>query len=415
MRLIILKYWEQIRSGFWFLPSLMALGALLASTATVALDGAGVDRWLNARGWVYAGGAEGASAVLAAIAGSMITIAGVVFSLTLVALSQASSQFGPRLLRNFMRDTANQLVLGAFVSTFLYCLLVLRTIRRTDEGAFVPHLSVTIGVALAVVSIGVLIYFIHHVSVSIHADHLISRVHQELLASIDRLFPEEIGNEPPGNVNSEPQLPDANDERFVAVPSPTDGYVQLIDADGLLRLTVEHDLVVVLLLRPGDYAVRRLPLLRVWPSERIDDDVRRALAGVFVFGEERTSPQDAGYPIAQLVEVALRALSPGINDPFTAITCIDRLTSALARLADRKLPSAWRVDDSRKPRVHAPATTFEGLLTASFRPIAEFGKDHKLIVARLRHALDTLAAVCSGQDRREEIRKFAESILHSDE
>ncbi|MBL9082531.1 MAG: DUF2254 domain-containing protein [Planctomycetales bacterium] len=414
MRLIFLKYWEQVRTGFWFLPSLMALGALLASTVTVALDGAGVDRWLDARGWVYAGGAEGASAVLAAIAGAMITIAGVVFSLTLVALSQASSQFGPRLLRNFMRDTANQLVLGAFVSTFLYCLLVLRTIRRTDEGAFVPHLSVTIGVALAVVSIGVLIYFIHHVSVSIHADRLISRVHQELLASIDRLFPEEIGDEPPGSVNSEPQLPDSDDERFVAVPSPTDGYVQLIDADGLLRLTVERDLVVRILLRPGDYAVRRLPLLRVWPSERIDDDVRRALVGVFVFGDERTSPQDAGYPIAQLVEVALRALSPGINDPFTAITCIDRLTSALARLADRELPSPWRFDEERRPRIYAPAATFEGLLSASFRPIWEFGKGHALIVERLRHALDTLAAAGIGQDRQEQIRRFAKSISLSE-
>ena len=176
MRAQLLKYWDRIRSSFWFLPSLMACGAVALALATVALDGSVTDDWLQTLAWVYTGGAEGASAVLETIAGSMITIAGVVFSLTLVALSLASSQFGPRLLRNFMRDTANQVVLGTFVATFLYCLLVLRTIRRADEVAFVPHLSVTLGVLFAIASLGVLIYFIHHVSVSIQADEIIARV-----------------------------------------------------------------------------------------------------------------------------------------------------------------------------------------------------------------------------------------------
>jgi uncharacterized membrane protein len=170
MKAIILKYWEQIRSSFWFLPSLMATAAVGLSFITVALDQRVTQKWLRRLGWVYNGGAEGASAVLQTIAGSMITIAGVVFSLTLVALSLASSQFGPRILRNFMRDTINQLVLGTFIATFLYCLLVLRTIRRDEGALFVPHLSVTLGVAFALASLWVLIYFIHHVSVSIQAD-----------------------------------------------------------------------------------------------------------------------------------------------------------------------------------------------------------------------------------------------------
>ena len=162
---------------------------------TVALDEAVATRGVEVPSWVYSGGAQGASTVLGAIAGSMITIAGVVFSMTLVALSLASSQLGPRLLQGFMRDATNQVVLGTFVSTFLYCLLVLRTIRREIEIAFVPHMSVTLGVLLALVSVAVLIYFIHHVSVSIQADEVIARVCRDVFDGIDRLFPARIGHE----------------------------------------------------------------------------------------------------------------------------------------------------------------------------------------------------------------------------
>ena len=198
MTLMLRKYWDRLRSSFWFLPAIMACGAVLLAHGTVALDETGAVRGgVEVPSWVYSGGAQGASTLLGAIAGSMITIAGVVFSMTLVALSIASSQLGPRLLQGFMRDATNQVVLGTFVSTFLYCLLVLRTIRREIEVAFVPHMSVTLGVLLAVASVAVLIYFIHHVSVSIQADEVIARVCRELFDGIDRLFPARVGHEGP--------------------------------------------------------------------------------------------------------------------------------------------------------------------------------------------------------------------------
>ena len=177
------KLWNRIRSGFWFIPAVMAGVALALALASVSVDGP-LTEWLTLQlSWTFTGGAEGASAVLGIIAGSMITIAGVVFSMTLVALSLASSQLGPRLLRSFMRDSATQVVLGTFIATFLYCLLVLRTIRHAEEVAFVPHLSVTFGVLLAVASVGVLIYFIHHVSVSIQANEIAARIGKELIES----------------------------------------------------------------------------------------------------------------------------------------------------------------------------------------------------------------------------------------
>ena len=193
MKLLLRKHWDSLRSSFWFVPATMAACAVALALASVSLDEAVTYEWIKAQGWAYTGGAEGASLVLSTIAGSMITITGVVFSMTLVALSLASSQLGPRLLRNFMRDRMNQVVLGTFVATFVYCLVVLRTIRRADEVLFVPHISVTFGVLLALVGLGVLIYFIHHVSVSIQADEVVARVGKELMAEIDRLFPEESG------------------------------------------------------------------------------------------------------------------------------------------------------------------------------------------------------------------------------
>jgi len=171
----------------------MTGAAAAMAFATVALDRAKSDGWMQILSWAYTGGAEGASAVLGTIAGSIITIAGVVFSMTLVALSLTTSQLGPRLLRTFMSDRANQMVLGTFVATFVYCLLVLRTIRYPGEGAFVPHLSVTLGVILSLVSVGVLIYFIHHISRSIQADVLVGRIGREVLDEVDSLYPGGLG------------------------------------------------------------------------------------------------------------------------------------------------------------------------------------------------------------------------------
>src|SRR5690349_8302143 len=188
----------------------MACGAIALSFITVALDKTVTERWLQAHTWAYTGGAEGASLVLSTVAASMITIAGGVFSMTLVALSLASSQLGPRLLRNFMRDTATQVVLGTFISTFVYCLLVLRTIRRADEVAFVPHLSVTVGLLMAVSSLGVLIYFIHHVAVSIQADEVIARVAADLFEGIERLFPDPDTQPGPHGSPRRAGLPDAS-------------------------------------------------------------------------------------------------------------------------------------------------------------------------------------------------------------
>ncbi|MBL0168588.1 MAG: DUF2254 domain-containing protein [Propionivibrio sp.] len=393
MKTLLLKYWDRLRSSFWFVPAAMACLAVALALCAVALDKAVGDDWLERLGWSYSGGAEGASLLLGTVAGSMIAIAGTVFSMTLVAMSLASSQLGPRLLRNFMRDTANQGVLGTFVATFVYCLLVLRTIRRADEGAFVPHLSISIGVLLAMVSIGVLIYFIHHVSVSIQADVVVARVGKELEDGIGRLFPGHLGKpeSEASNAPGEAELPEAFSREARPVGALEDGYLQFIDSDVLMALASQDDLLLRLERRPGHYLVKGRAMVMAWPGDRVTDTLVNKVNAAFVLGNQRTATQDIEFSFDQLVEIAVRALSPGINDPFTAIACVDRLESALCRLARRDMPSPHRFDAHGRLRRVAPGSTFAGIVDTAFNQIRQSARSNPAVAIRMLDAIAQIA------------------------
>lgn len=413
MKTLLLKYWDRLRSSFWFVPAAMASLAMALAVAAVELDKAVGDDWLERLGWSYSGGAEGASLLLGTVAGSMIAIAGTVFSMTLVAMSLASSQFGPRLLRNFMRDTANQVVLGTFLATFVYCLLVLRTIRRTDEMVFVPHLSVSIGVLLAMVSIGVLIYFIHHVSVSIQADELVVRVGRELEDGIGRLFPGHLG-EPQSDASK--ALGDADLQAAFArearpVGAIEDGYLQLIDADALMALASQEDLLLRLERRPGHYLVQGQSMVMVWPGERVTKALVDKLNDAFVLGSQRTTTQDVEFAFQQLVEIAVRALSPGINDPFTAVACVDRLGSALCRLARSDMPSPFRFDSHGRLRLVAPGATFTGIVDTAFNHIRQSARSNPTVAIRMLDAIAQIASQVEHAQNLACLQRHAEMIV----
>jgi uncharacterized membrane protein len=343
----------------------------------------------------------------------MITIAGVVFSLTLVALSLASSQLGPRLLRNFMRDTANQIVLGAFIATFLYCLMILRTIRRPEEGAFVPHLAVTIGVFFAIGGMAVLIYFIHHVSVSIQADDMIARVYKDLLGEIDSLFPHQIGHSVDTENCVQQDIPLPSDFALNArqVKSKRDGYLQLIDAEALMTLATETDLLVQVRWKPGHYVVAGSSLALAWPKARVNDAVISELTAAFAIGDERTPSQDLNFYIIQLVQIAVRALSPGINDPFTACTCVDRLGSILCRVVGRKMPSEQRLDDKGQLRVIAPPVIFSDLLDGALNQIRQYARSDVAVTIRLLETIERVAQDATRPEDRSALLRHAGMIL----
>lgn len=401
----LLKRWDAIRSSFWFVPALLGVAAVLLSYGTLTLDHGPAGEWLARHDVGYGGSAEGAATMLQTIASSMITIAGVVFSLTLVCLSLASTQFGPRLLRNFMRDTVNQFVLGTFVATFLYCILVLRAVRRADEVLFVPHLSVAVALLLAVASLAVLVFFIHHVARSIQAETLISRVAGELRLGIERLFPEPLGegaeDEAPLPVPMQPGL---------AIAARADGYVQIVDAEAIVSIACEAGIVVRIVRRPGDYVMEGQPLAHAFPAAPSRDDLADRLAGCFAIGDERTPAQDAAFTLQQLTEIAVRALSPSTNDPFTAVSCVDRIGSALRQLAQRELPATRRRDDAGEVRVIAPRLDLPACATLALDPIRRYAKDEPLVLVRIAEALAGVAPCARRSADREALRAQARAL-----
>lgn len=384
----LLALWEKLRTSFWFVPTLMTTAAVALSFASVHLDGQVNAKWVRTVGWIWAGSPEGAREVLSTIAGSMITVAGVAFSITIVALTLASTQFGPRLLRNFVRDLGNQVVLGTFVSTFVYCLLVLRTVRGGDRTEFVPYVSVTLGVAFALTSLGVLIYFIHHVATAIQADSLIAAVAAELEEAIDEMFPERLGE--PGPEMERPARDAAMEGDGLAIASQHSGYIQGLDDEELMEIACEEDLLLRLNRSPGRFIAAGGTLTHVFASGRAGDAVASRIRSAFILGRRRTPTQDPEYAVHQLVEIAVRALSPSVNDPFTTMTCLDWLGAALGELAGRKVPSPFRYDGHGRLRVIAEGPDFRGMADAAFNQIRQYGSGSVSVILRL---LDTIAAV----------------------
>jgi len=408
MKTKLLNYWEIIRSSYWFLPAVMTGLAVVLSILTISLDQFALVVRFDLEDWVYTGGPDGVRTLLSTLAGSMITMASVTFSITIVALTLASSQFGPRLLDNFMRDTGNQVVLGAYISTFIYNILVLRSVRSLDENVFVPHISVTVAVILVIASLGLLIYFIHHVAVSIQVLNVIASVEQELNTAIQRLFPEKKNYFYfVYELREEDDLPKNFEQDAHPVHATQSGYLQTIDNEGLMKLAIENDLLLRIEHRPGDFIAPGNVIMIVWPSERFQEEHSKKINDALIFGAKRLRLQDVEFAIDQLVEIALRALSPGINDPFTAMACIDRLGASLSNLAERQIPSGYRYDDENKLRLISDPLTFAGIVGAAFNQIRQHGCSSVAVSIRLLETIAVIASHARTQNERKALEQQA--------
>jgi uncharacterized membrane protein len=411
------KVWDSLHSSYWFVPTLMAIAAVGLATIMLTLDRTGkmglVEKW----GWIYTGGPDGARTLLSAVASSMVTVATTAFSIAIVALQLASSQFGPRLMRNFLQDTGNQIVLGTFVATFIYSLLVLRTIRDEDYDKFIPQISVTVGVVLAVISIAVLIYFINHVSNSIQASHIINEVGKDLDRVTNRLFPHKIGHSiPEYQSQCVEEIPTNFDKQAYPVLAKGSGYVQAIDEEELMNIAVSKDLLIRVEQRPGKYVVQGSELVMVLPKGGVNTQkknlasLHKQINDVFILGRQRTEMQDVEFCVNQLVEVAVRAISPGVNDPFTAIRCIDQLTTGLCRLAEREFPSPYRYDKHNQLRVIANPVQFAGILDDAFNQIRQYSKPDVAVQIRMLEAIARIATYTYNNKDRAALRHHADMI-----
>ncbi len=404
------KVWDALGSSYWFVPTLMAGGAIALAFGIVTLDQSGKAGPIEKLGWIYAGGPDGARTVLSTIAGSMITVAGTAFSIVIVALQLASSQFGPRLLRNFMQDRGNQVVLGTFIATFIYCLLVLRTVRGDDYGVFVPQIAVTVGILLAIASIGVLIYFIHHASVSIQVWKVIQGVSHDLNKSIEQLFPEPIGHGISQKRRWVEEIPVNFEQESASIVATHSGYLQVINDEQLMQIARSQNLLLRLKYRPGQFVVENTELAFVWPGEHANQKLTQQINDAFVLGMQRTEDQDVEFSIQQLVEIAVRALSPAVNDPFTATQCIDHLTAALCRISKRDFPSPYRYDQDNNLRVIANPVTFANLIDDAFNEIRIYGCSDVAVTKRLLEAIALIASQTRNQKERSVLLDHANVI-----
>lgn len=409
------RLWANLTSSLWFVPSLLVLGSIAIAFTLIEVDGRISREMLTKYPRLFGAGADGSRGMLTAIGGSMMTVAGVTFSLTLAALAQASSQYTPRILRNFMRDRANQIVLGSFVGIFVYCLVVLRTIRGGDEGAFVPSLSVIFAIFLAIVGIGFLIFFIHHIASSIQASNLIASAAEETLAAIDRLFPQQVGgNAAETDETGASRAADALANRsWREIPSRTTGYVQSVDVELLIKLATKHDTVLRMECGVGAFIVENDTLaslaLDTAPDAAAIEKFVERLDDIYTISRYRTVEQDVAFGVRQIVDIALKALSPGVNDTTTAVTCVDYLSSICAHVARRREPEAHRYHEGSL-RVIARGATFESLLDDSFEQIRESAAGNAAIVVRMLHRLTAIARQTADRHRLRHIAAHLERV-----
>lgn len=405
---------EKLNASFWFIPILMVSITIGSAIGLIYLDSRIQLSHHGALRYLLPASVDSARSILTIIAGAMMGVAGTVFSITLVVLTLASSQLGSRLVRNFMYDKLNQVVLGSYVSSFVYCLLILSSLKENDSFQFIPAISVLVALASAIAGIILLIIFIHHVSMSIQSDKVISEISEAMSKSIRKLFPEGIGHE------EERQAPDINFLQQIfplkqEVRCKRSGYLQSIDGQGLLNIAQVNDCIIILQHRPGDFLVQDMVLCKVFCKEPCDKEVNEEIQAEFILGKVRTPLQDAEFSIHQMVEVAARALSPGVNDPYTAIACIDNLTSVMCYLAGVAFPSPYRYDLHSQLRVIADNHTFSGMLNAAFNQIRQYGEGSPSVMIRLMEAMNILSTFARNKNQQELIVQHAEMVMNAAE
>lgn len=417
MRIKLLAFWERLAGSFWFLPALIVVMAMVLAVVMIEIDHTSPPLSSPLLSWVFTGSPDGARALLSAIATSMISVAGVTFSITLATLSLASSQLGPRLLNNFMRDRVNQAVLGTFVAVFIYCLLVLREIRSLAEISFVPHFSVTLAIMLTIISLGMLIYFFHHVSTMIQAQTLVANIGRELEQSIRRLFSRETGRgRYEYRLREDGGIPDDYEDNITYVAASASGYLQYVDSKALERTATEEDLLLRLLYRPGGFITKGSEIVAVYPADGLSEDAEKKIQDALTVGTQRLRMQDIEFAIDQLVEIAVRALSPGINDPFTVIACLDQFSNALSELAEQTIPTGYYYDDRGRLRVISDAVTFKGIVDSAFNQIRQHGRSDVAVTIRMLEVIAIILARTKTDAQRRALIRQAEMIKHgSDE
>ncbi len=407
--------WQLLRESLWFVPGLLVLGSFGMAYGLIEFDKSTSFDGAKRFPLLFGTGADGARGMLSAIAGSMLTVAALTFSLTLSTITQVSSQYSPRVLRNFMRDRVNQVVMGYFVGVFAYCLIVLGTIRGTDEQKFVPATAVLMGLLLALGGVAALIFFIHHIAESLQTGTIVRHIFHETGKALDDLFPDRFGEPIDDPVKAEASLRYSDEETgWQPVLASETGYLQRIDTEGLLRWATRHRVVLRIERDMGAFVNEGTRLFSVRSGmERPDPDEADwpdDLPDFVSIGRHRNVEQDVGFGVQQLVDITLKALSPGINDTTTAIMAIDYLGATIERLAGREFPARLR-SDGQHLRILVRSADFEDYVRLAFDLPRINAKGNHAVFRRLLRALAVGAAAACTPDRKPIFSQQARMLL----
>ena len=413
--------WISLSSSLWFIPGAMVGVSVAMAVVLIEVSGRIDAEALTELPRLFGAGAAGSRGLLSTIAGSVITVAGVTFSITIAALALASAQYTPRVLRTFMGDRANQVVLGTFVGVYSYCLVVLRTIRGGDEGAFVPSIAVLGGFVLALVSVGVLIFFIHHIAGALQASTILERVRRTTENALGDLFPDDDSETIEDEETVAAMMP-GPDGDWRAIPAPRTGYVQSVDVDGLIAFARDRIVIVRMDRAVGDFVTADAPLLSLARTGKSgadgasptshDDDVAGALGSLFTINAHRTVEQDPAFGILQIADIALKALSPGINDTTTAVTCVDHLGALIACAAKRRIGPRVREEPDGVTVITA-GPDFSGLVALAFDDIRRNASGNVTVLGRLFDAIETVGHFTRNPRRRAALAEQVELLAEA--
>jgi len=403
---------ELLRTNLWLVPAIEVLAAIGLFAVTNAADRAAYHGSFTVPSWVISGSADAARQILTAIAAAIITVVGVVFSIVIVALTLVSTQFGPRMLRTFIRDRGTQLTLGTFVGTFVYAVLTLVSIGGGGPGGpYVPHIGITVTLALTVADLAVLIFFIHHIATQIQLPEVIAGISADLSGAIGEQVDD--GAARPGDPPVATLL--------ATMPGPggmvhvtASGYLQYIHRRTLLRIATQAGAVIYLRFRPGHFMIQGSPLATVWPASAAGQ-VADELARAHVTGPYRTLAQDVSFGIDQLVEIAIRSLSAAVNDTFTAMTCIDWLSDSLCKVAGRWRPARVHRDRAGAVRVITTEPTYDRLVSRSFEKIRQSSRGLPAVLIRLLDGLTRIMERTTAEDQRQVLLDQAAMIMQASE
>lgn len=407
MKMEWLSWKDDLEQSYWFIPSVMAASAILLAFLSLHFEGDFNTRNLGGITWIYTRDAQGARELLSTVGGSLITVTGVLFSITLVALTNASTQFGTRIMRTFARDTGNKVVLGAFVGTFLYSLLIMRTITGGDHG-FVPHLSILISIALAMICFGLLIYFIHHVIEILQSETVVSALSSEIKDTINRIYPKSIGKSQNSN-EARFKLPNDLESNSRYLRAEHSGYIDSIDSEKILGIARKNNLLLVVVRRPGDFVVSGMPILQIYPALR-SDDLDHKIRSAFQISKRRSYVQDIGYGFEQLQLVAIRALSPAVNNQVLGMSCANALIECLASLGEREIPSEYRRDEDGKLRVIAEPVSYKSSVSLALDLVAEAAVESPVVTVHIMNTVMRVMACIKAEEMKSALFDAAQDL-----